>query len=118
MKSPPLYLEFTRHSLLTCTDNDGAEFPLERQPDGRLTASSREKLPGALKQFLRAGGLPARIQALCALDARGVSVRRLVLPSVAAEAMSPLVRMQIESEFPLPPGELAWGFHLLGEPQL
>jgi hypothetical protein len=117
MKSPPLYLEFTRHSLLTCTDNDGAEFPLERQPDGRLTASSREKLPGALKQFLRAGGLPARIQALCALDARGVSVRRLVLPSVAAEAMSPLVRMQIESEFPLPPGELAWGFHLLGEPQ-
>ncbi len=117
MKSPPLYFEFTRHSLTACLENDGAEFPLERQPDGRLTASCRGKLAAAVKQFLKARGWPARAQALCAIDGRGVSLRCLTLPAVNGDGLGRLVRMQIESEFPLSPEELAWGFRLLGEPQ-
>jgi hypothetical protein len=117
MKSPPLYLEFTGCSLKTSTETAGAEFPLERTPDGRLTASSRETAAAALKHFLKARGRPARSEAWCAIDARGVSLRRLWLPALPGEKIYPLVRMQIESEFPLSPDELAWGYQLSGGPQ-
>jgi len=117
MKAPPLHLEFTRHSLIAGMETDGAEFPLERQPDGRLTVAARERTVAALKQFLKARGWPAHGRAWCAIDARGVSLRCLSLPVVAGDGWHRLVRLQIESEFPLPPEELAWGFRLLGEPQ-
>lgn len=118
MKSLPLYLEFNGCSLKTFTENTGAEFPLERTPDGRLTAASRETAAAALKHFLKTHGGPARSEAWCAIDARGVSLRRLLLPALPGEKLPPLVRLQIESEFPLSPDELAWGYQLSGGPQL
>jgi hypothetical protein len=117
MKSPPLYLEFNGCSLKTFTENTGTEFPLERTPDGRLTAASREKTAAALKHFLKARSRPARSEAWCAIDARGVSLRRLLLPALPEEKLHALVRMQIESEFPLSPDELAWGYQLSDGPQ-
>ena len=117
MKSPPLYFEFSRNTLKACHQNDGAELPLERAPDGRLTTAGRDRLAAALKQLLRTKGWPANSPAFCAIDARGVSLRCLQLPAVAANGLHQVVRLQIESEFPLSPDELAWGYQLQGPPQ-
>ncbi len=117
MKSPPLAIEFSRSSLKLLADHRGAEFPLDRQTDGRLTQACRERLVPALQQFLKAAGWPANSPAWCAIDARGVSLRCLRLPAVGGEGLHQVVQLQIESEFPLPPEELAWGFRSLGEPQ-
>jgi hypothetical protein len=117
MKSPPLYCEFTRTSLKILAGGGSAEFPLERLPDGRLSAPCRDKLVLALKQFLKTTGCPPHSPSFCGLDARGVSLRCLLLPAVGGLGLEPMVRMQIESEFPLPPDELAWGFRVQGEPQ-
>lgn len=117
MKSPPLYFEFRRNTLKAFHENDGAELPLERAPDGRLTTAGRDQLVAALKQLLKAKGWPAHAPALCAIDARGVSLRCLLLPAVAGNGLQQVVRLQIESEFPLSPDELAWGYRLQGPPQ-
>ena len=117
MKSPPLYLEFSREALIIFNGHDGAQFPLERAADGRLTAADRERLTTVLKQFLKGRGWPASSPGWCAIDARGVSLRCLLLPAVAGDGLRQVVRLQIESEFPLSPDELAWGYRLLGQPQ-
>lgn len=117
MKSPPLYFEFGRDTLRVFNGSDGAEFPLERAADGRLTAPCRARLPGALKQFLKAHGWPAHVGGWCAIDARGVSLRCLLLPVVNGDGLYQVVRLQIEGEFPLTPDELAWGYRVLGQPQ-
>ncbi len=117
MKSPPLAIEFSRSRLKLLTDHTGAEFPLDRQADGRLTPACRERLLTAVPQFLKAAGWPANSPAWCAIDARGVSLRCLRLPAVGSEGLHQVVQLQIESEFPLPPEALAWGFRTLGEPQ-
>jgi len=117
MKSPPLYCEFSRTSLKLLADHTGAEFSLDREADGRLTPACRERLLPGLRQFLHTAGLPAKSAAWCAIDGRGVALRCLRLPAVSGEALARVVRLQIESEFPLPPEALAWGFRSLGEPQ-
>lgn len=55
------------------------------------------------------GGRPV----LCLIPARGATLRRLSLPAAARENPARLLALQIEAQFPLPPGELAWGFAAL-----
>src|SRR5207247_2676559 len=50
-----------------------------------------------------------------AIGARGVSLRRLTLPSATNEEFQRLLRLQIEREFPLPPDQLAWGYRRVGQ---
>ena len=110
LNPPPLYVEIGQTSLKALRENDGVEVPLERLPDGRLTAPCREKVAVALKKFLQAKGWQPRTRALCAISARGVSLRQLTLPIGAKEEFHQRLLLQIESEFPLPPDELAWGW--------
>jgi hypothetical protein len=112
---PPLYVEIGQSSLKALRENDGVELPLERLPDGRLTAPCREKVAVALKKFLQAKSWQPHARALCALGARGVSLRRLSLPAGTKEEFHQRLLLQIEGEFPLPPDELAWGWQQLGE---
>jgi hypothetical protein len=42
-------------------------------------------------------------------------LRRLTLPASTREELPRLLALQIESEFPLPPDELAWGYGRLGQ---
>ena len=108
-----VYLELGQTTLRVLRGGDGLELELERGPDGRLIGACREKLARELPQFFQRKGWLPRARALCAIGARGVSLRRLALPRPAQENLDQILRLQIESEFPLPPDELAWGYRVL-----
>ncbi|MDB6064752.1 MAG: type pilus assembly protein PilM [Pedosphaera sp.] len=88
----------------------GLELALERRENGRLTALCLERVTLGLQGFLRARNWQSRQRAFCAIGARGVSLRSLKLPAASKDELQGLLRLQIESEFPLPPEELAWGW--------
>jgi hypothetical protein len=116
--SPPaVYIEIGESSLRALREHEGLELPLERLSDGRLTPQCKERLVVALRLFLRAKIWQPRARVWCAIGARGVSMRRLSLPAGAKEDFQKLLLLQIESEFPLPPDEMAWGSRQLGEPK-
>jgi hypothetical protein len=115
LNPPEIFIEIGPNSLKAIRENDGVELPLERQPDGRLTTSCKEKIIASLKIFLQAKSWQPRARAVCAIGARGVSLRKLSLPAGAKEEFHKRLLLQIESEFPLPPDELAWGWRQLGE---
>jgi hypothetical protein len=117
LNPPPLYVEIAQSWLKALHENDGVELPLERLPGGRLTAPCKEKTVSALKHFLKAKSWQPRARAFCAVDSRGVSLRHLSLPAGTKEEFHRRLLLQIEGEFPLPPGELAWGYQPLGGPQ-
>jgi hypothetical protein len=114
LNPPEIFIEISQGSLKAVRENDGIELPLERQPDGRLTAACKEKTIASLKIFLQAKSWQPRARAVCAIGARGVSLRKLSLPAGAKEEFHKRLLLQIESEFPLPPDELAWGWQTLG----
>ncbi len=109
MDSPRLYLEIGQSSLKALHGEQGLELPLERQENGRLTVPCAERLTLSLRAFLKRHNCRPHVPALCALGARGVSLRRLTLPAASPEELQRLLPLQIEREFPLSPNELAWG---------
>jgi hypothetical protein len=115
LNPPELFIEIGQTSWQALNGDDYLEFPLTRLEDGRLTDSCREHLVAGLRSFVNKKGWRPRRRAFVALGARGVSLRRLTLPPAPREELQRLLRLQIESEFPLPPDELAWGWQLLGQ---
>ncbi|MCX6928281.1 MAG: hypothetical protein NT154_34495 [Verrucomicrobia bacterium] len=113
MNSTHPYLEIGQSSLKALRGEAGLELPLERLPNGRLSEACKEKLTLALRGFLKREFWQPRLKALCAVGARGVSLRRLTLPPTTKESLRQLLLLQIESEFPLPPEALAWGYQQL-----
>ncbi|MBI4326830.1 MAG: pilus assembly protein PilM [Chloroflexi bacterium] len=118
MNSPCLYVEIGQSSLKVLEGDNGLELPLDRQDDGRLTNSCKERLAAGLQRFLKQKSRRHRQHAYCAIAARGVSLRRVVLPSSTREEQQRLLLLQIETEFPLPPDELAWGCSQLNQENL
>ena len=108
--TPGLFLDIGQSSLKAVNDGEPFEFPIERGENGRLTDLCRERLTASLRGFLGKKGGPANRQAWCAIGARGVSLRRLTLPATSKEDFQRVLHLQIESEFPLSPDELAWGW--------
>ena len=117
MNPLPLFVEIGPDLLRARHGDDGVELPLQRGPDGRLTAQTKEKTIAALKEFLKTKSWQPRARAWCAISSRGVSLRRLTLPGGTKEEFHDRLLLQIESEFPLPPDELAWGSQPLGQQQ-
>ena len=111
------YVEIGQDRLGALAGQAGLELPLERQADGRLTAACREQVTRRLQVFLRKRPWQPRVRVVCALGARGVTLRRLTLPASTREDAPRLLSLQIESAFPLPPDELAWGYGRLGHDQ-
>jgi Tfp pilus assembly PilM family ATPase len=105
-----LYLEIRPRSLRVLYGDQTLAVPLERNGAGRLTPDCKEKISLGLRGFLKRKQWQPRIRALCGIDARGVSLRKLNLPTSSSEDVQRLVRLQIESQFPLPPEALAWGY--------
>ncbi len=105
-----VYMEVRPRSLRVLHETQSVVIPLDRQPNGRLTNECREKAALGLTGLLRRKSWQPRLKAVCAIDARGVSLRRLSLPASANDDVHKLLRLQIEREFPLGPDALAWGF--------
>ncbi|HET7625454.1 MAG TPA: hypothetical protein VFM25_09325, partial [Verrucomicrobiae bacterium] len=115
LNAPTIFIEISHGSIKALNGESGLELPLERDSGGRLTDSCKEKLTVGFQEFLTRKSWQPRVQAYCAIDARGVSFRRITMPAAAKEEFHRLLLMQVESEFPLPPDELAWGFRTLSE---
>jgi hypothetical protein len=115
MNGKCVYLEIGATWLKALHGEDGLELALDRLPNGRLTPACKEKLASAFQNFLKRKSWQPRARAFCALSAHGVSLRRLTVPVAAREEFQRLLLLQIENEFPLPPGELAWGCRPLGQ---
>lgn len=113
MNSPCLYIEISQSFLKLLHGNERFEFSLDRLQNGRWTEACKQKLAASLQDFLKRKNWQPRLPAMCAIGARGVSLRRLTLPATTKEELRRLLRLQIESEFPLPPEQLAWGYQLL-----
>src|SRR5882724_10077244 len=110
-----LYLEIRHGTLRALRGEENLELTLERQENGRLTELCRERVVLGLQGFLHKKNWQPRLRAFCAIGARGVSLRRLSLPPSSKEEIPRLLNLQIESEFPLPPEALAWGYCQLGQ---
>ncbi len=117
LNPPPVFVEIGPEWLKARHGDNGIEIPLERGPGGNFTAQGKEKTIAALKDFLKPKSWQPRARAWCAINSRGVSLRRLSLPPGTKEEFHQRLLLQIEGEFPLPPNELAWGSQPLGQPQ-
>ncbi len=114
MTAPAFVISLAPESLQLARGTAFVEIPLERQDDGALTDATRQRIIAALRENSQTnGGLFPR-RALCAVGARGLSLRRLTLPAAPKEKLDGLVRLQVENEFPVPPEQLAWGWQILG----
>ena len=108
-----VYLEIGQSTLRALRGDEGLELALERLPNGRLSDACKQSLAHNLQTFLRKEGWRPHARAWCAVSARGVSLRRLTLPTASKENLQQLLLLQIEREFPLPPDELAWGWQVI-----
>ena len=111
-----LFIDIGQSFFQAVHGEDVFAFPLERAENGRLTDLCRERLALSLRGFLSQKGRAAGRSAFCAIGARGVSMRRLSLPASSEDELQRVLRLQIESEFPLSPDELAWGSRPIGPP--
>jgi hypothetical protein len=107
---PPVFIEITPALLRALRENDGIELPLERSVDGKLTSVCRNKTVVALQHFVGRKSWHLNRTALCGISAHGVTLRKIALPLAAGDEFERVLRLQIESEFPLSPAEMAWGW--------
>jgi hypothetical protein len=109
-QSPPIYVEFTQEVIRVVDGERGLEMVLERVENGRLSAACKESVTQRLREFIKVPMFRPRPRALCAIPARGVSLRQISLPLGARENVEELLHLQIEAEFPVAPEDLAWGY--------
>jgi hypothetical protein len=107
LQPSPLYLEIGQESVRMLDGESLSQLALERDGTARLTAASVEQLTAHFNQVVRRS-IFGRRRAFCAIGARGVSLRRLVVPP-NVENPHQFLTLQMEREFPLAPEALAWG---------
>ncbi|MGH7979049.1 MAG: hypothetical protein ACREE6_06705 [Limisphaerales bacterium] len=113
-----VYIEIGMDSFRALQENEGFELPIERQNNGRLTEACRENLASRLKTFVKRQKWQLRAKAHCAIGGSGVSLRRVALPPAAKNDWQRLLLLQIETEFPIGPEELAWGYLSVSAPSV
>jgi hypothetical protein len=67
-------------------------------------------LQAKLASFRDTAGISVGDSVVCGIPARGVSLRRVKLPTNGSANVDQMLRFQVEKEFPLSPEELAWGW--------
>jgi hypothetical protein len=108
-----VFFEINASHLTVRFDREELELSLQRDDSGVITLSCRAHLVTAIKESLIKHQIRSGGRALCAIDGRGVSLRRLGLPPAPKEEFQRLLLLQLEREFPLPPEQLAWGSRVL-----
>ena len=109
ISQPHLFMEIGQESLRISNGTDKLELELDRAVDGKLNEVCKSEVTASLQKFFRRKTWQPRVRVHCAIAARGVSLRRLTLPSGNKDEVQKLLPFQIEREFPLPPDQLAWG---------
>ena len=109
-KQIDIFFEFRESSLHVLAEDQGWDGPIERDEQGHLTPSSIQSLAQTLGGFLHRHTWSAPRQVLCSIPARGVSIRTLGIPISGADETEHMLALQMESQLPVPPEELAWGF--------
>ena len=115
MQPARLYIEIGLDFFRVLKENESLELPIERQSNGRLAGSCRDNLTSRLKVFVNRQKWQLPAGAHCAINGSGVSLRRVALPPAAKKDWQRLLLLQIETEFPIGPDELAWGYMALSE---
>src|SRR5579859_2740908 len=113
MTPAQLFVEIGQDSIKVFNGTAGLELPVQRSADGSLTEACKSNLLASLQAFIHHNSWQPRPRAFCAIGSRGVSLRRLSLPAASKEELHRLLPLQIESQFPLPPDQLAWGCQTL-----
>jgi hypothetical protein len=109
MNQPHLFADLSQDFLRISRGGESIELPLDREVDGSLTDSCKREITARLQSFISRKSWQPRARVYCGIGARGVSLRRLFLPTGNADEVEKLLPFQIEREFPLPPDQLAWG---------
>ena len=105
-----LWIEIGPDALSARQAERGQSMALERHENGEFTASCIAEVTSTLKGLLREKSPLSPLQIYASIPARGVILRRVLLPKSAATEWSRLLALQLEAEFPLPPEQLAWGW--------
>lgn len=105
----PTLIDITAATLTVHHQGTARSWTLERNANGHLTESTRARVTSELGAWLGRPSWQSPRIAWVALGARGVSLRRIHLPPTAANDLPQVLRLQVESEFPLAPEDLAWG---------
>ena len=113
-----LFVEIGQDWLKAFNGTASVELPLERSADGRLKEGCKGGVAARLQEFIQHKIWQPRPRVFCAIGSRGVSFRRFSLPAASKEELQRLVALQIESDFPLPPEQLAWGCQALNGSRL
>lgn len=108
-------IDFGHGSLRAVDGERHLELFFEREAGGRLARGTKDDLVAKLREFFGTPWGPRR-RAVCAIGARGVSLRRLRLPEATSGNLEKMLTLQIERELPLPPSELAWGYREIEAP--
>lgn len=113
LHTPLVCFEFGWDTLRLAKADGVLAWPLDRDASGKLTAACRQKLIAELAKAVDRKQWQLKTRAICALNAAGILLRRVTLPSLASSALQSVLRLQIEKDFPLPPERLAWGWQQL-----
>lgn len=115
LNAPPLCLHLTPDTLALLDAGRTRTWSLERTPQGDLTSACLQRIQSELPAALDRKPWQPQRETWCALPAGGVVLRRWSLPRAAASELPRLLRLQIETELPLAPDDLAWGWLPLGD---
>ncbi|HSU54491.1 MAG TPA: hypothetical protein VLT36_10555 [Candidatus Dormibacteraeota bacterium] len=109
INQPHQFMEISQESLRIFNGTEKLELRLDRAVDGKISEACKTEVTASLQKFFGRNTWQPRARVHCAIAARGVSLRRLTLPTGKKEEVQKLLPFQIEREFPLPPDQLAWG---------
>jgi len=104
-----LFVEFKEGSMHVLDGERGIDIPFERQPDGRISTASIDQAASHLRAFFESNHAQWGRIATCSIPARGVSLRRMSVPSAERDETRRLLALQLEAQLPVSPKELAWG---------
>lgn len=113
-QAPPLWVEIRTDSVHLHDGKSGEDVPVAWDaPDD----ASRARLLAAIGRIGSRKPWQARGTLWCALPSRGISLRKLSVPAGTKDDPARLLALQIESQFPLPPDQLAWGWFAPSKPE-
>jgi hypothetical protein len=107
-----VFFEISASHLKVRVNTDELDLSIQRDAAGVVTPACRDHLVTAISEALRKHH-SHNPRAICAVEGRGVSLRRLSLPIAPREEFQRLLLLQLEREFPLSPEQLAWGSRVL-----